>query len=393
MTNPQKSRALWWLAIGFYCLAALGAAYLLYYALKDGSVAGCGKGAGAGCNLVQGSRWAYLFPGVPVTVPALLLYLTLLFGMLFKPRSELWIGVFLVGALTIIGAALWFTGLQAIAIKAFCKRCLLVHAAGIAGSLCLLLALRPVPRELKPFGVGAAALALALLAGVQVIFPARTSKDMNLGSGGLSGSGKVVEIGGLPLNLGQMPHRGNIESSRQMVMLFDYTCQSCRRIHGYLERAEKRFGKDNYLVVMLPTPLNPDCNSHLKEEMPDHRNACLFAKIGFALWGLDREKFYEWDEWMIKTGTPRYPPDAQAGRAKAEELVGKDVLAKAIGDPVVAQKIEHTTKIWQLMREKSGRMTMPKMLWSNGNLTEGAAGSEFELYNSMEQQLGLRRVN
>lgn len=36
---------------------------------------------------------------------------------------------------------------------------------------------------------------------------------------------------------------------------------------------------------------------------------------------------------------------------------------------------------------------MPKMLWANGTMTTGAAGSEFELFDMMKERLGLERVN
>jgi protein-disulfide isomerase len=195
------------------------------------------------------------------------------------------------------------------------------------------------------------------------------------------------------LDIDKFPFRGNPDSDKRIVLLFDYTCSSCRRVHGYLQRAEERFGKDNYLVVMLPTPLNPDCNRFFKEEMVDHRNACLFASMALALWTADPEKFYEFDHWMIENGTSRYPPDAELARARAEELMGEEALALALSDPGVTAKLEQVSEIWNTLKTKSGRITMPKMLWSTGSLTDGATGTEFQLFEMMEQKLGMKRVN
>ncbi|MFT4549970.1 MAG: putative membrane protein [Verrucomicrobiales bacterium] len=377
------------LAIAFFVLAAILATNLLWSSLKNGPVAGCGRS----CDLVLKSSWAYLSPGIPVSAPALFTYLVLLYGLIFKPRSELWQGVFFVGSLMVIGAAIWFVCLQFFVIQSFCKLCCLTHVVGVIASLCTLFGLKSLPREIKPFGVAAAAMALALMVGWQSLLPQKTTATSNLGSAGMTSSGEIVDIGGLSIDIGHFPYRGNPQSSKRMVLLFDYTCTSCRRVHGYLSRAEERFGKDNYLVVMLPVPLNPDCNRHIKEPMPDHRDACLFAQIGLAMWGIDQEKFHEYDHWMIESGSARFPPTADAARAKAEELVGKEILDEALAQKSVGTKLEHATKIWNFLKEKTGRMAMPKMVWSNGNLTDGGASSEFELFNTMEKQLGLKRQN
>ena len=56
-------------------IAAAGAGYLAWVAIHNGPAAGCG--AGSGCNAVLQSRWAYWL-GLPVSVPAVLVYLALL---------------------------------------------------------------------------------------------------------------------------------------------------------------------------------------------------------------------------------------------------------------------------------------------------------------------------
>ncbi|MGI9242287.1 MAG: vitamin K epoxide reductase family protein [Verrucomicrobiales bacterium] len=390
MTTPEKRQRAWLVAKILLGLACVGAGYLLAVALKNGPVAGCGSGSS--CDTVLKSRWAYLLPGVPVTAPALFTYLVLLFGLIFRSGSKAWEGVMLVGSLMVIGAAAWFVGLQVVVLKSYCIYCLGTHALGVAGSICLLVGLRPIQRELIPLGAAAAAMGLAMLAACQIFMPQATTAETQIGADGLSGTGPRFNIAGQEIDLSKFPFRGDLSSDKRLIVLFDYTCSSCRRVHAYLDRAEARFGGDNYLVVMLPTPLNPDCNRHFDEKMSDHRNACLFASMGFALWATDREKFYEYDRWMIETGTSRYPPEADAARAKAEELIGKEQLAKAMADPAITENIEKVCEIWNTFKASTG-VRMPKMLWSGGTLTTGAVGSEFELFDMMEERLGLERLN
>ena len=88
-----------------------------------------------------------------MTAPALATYLLLLFGIFFKPNSEIWKRVFIVGTLTVIGAAFWFTGIQMILLKSLCLWCIGIHAIGAIGAVFLLKAIYPVPKELITLGV------------------------------------------------------------------------------------------------------------------------------------------------------------------------------------------------------------------------------------------------
>src|SRR5512136_488987 len=105
-------------------VAIIGAGYLAWVSIHNGPVAGCGPESG--CNKVLQSRWAYWLD-VPVSLPALLVYLALLGATVLlqkrpAPDDERgsWAAII---ALSIIvaGAALWFVGLQVFVIKAFCK--------------------------------------------------------------------------------------------------------------------------------------------------------------------------------------------------------------------------------------------------------------------------------
>jgi len=140
-TGPRLDRN-WLLAVRvLLAVAALGAGYLAWVSLSNGPVAGCG--ADSGCNNVLQSRWAYWL-GIPVSLPALLVYLGLL-GATFavEPRPapadprRAWMAV-IVLAVVVAGAAAWFVGLQVFVLRAFCKFCMTAHTCGlVAAIICL----------------------------------------------------------------------------------------------------------------------------------------------------------------------------------------------------------------------------------------------------------------
>src|SRR5208282_5632313 len=95
-------------------VAVVGAGYLAWVSFHNGPVAGCG--AESGCSKVLQSRWAYWLD-VPVSVPALLVYLALLGATVVLQRGTSpddergsW-AVIIALAVIVAGAALWFVGL------------------------------------------------------------------------------------------------------------------------------------------------------------------------------------------------------------------------------------------------------------------------------------------
>src|ERR1039458_9524192 len=141
---PTISSTPAWLILvrALLAVAIVGASYLAWVAIHNGPVAGCGPESG--CDKVLHSRWAYWLD-VPVSVPALLVYLALLGAtVLLQKRSApddergSWAAIIAL-AVIVAGAALWFVGLQVFVIKAFCKFCMTAHACGfVAALLCLI---------------------------------------------------------------------------------------------------------------------------------------------------------------------------------------------------------------------------------------------------------------
>jgi uncharacterized membrane protein len=117
--------------------------YLAWVALNSGDVAGCGSGPVWNCGHVLSSRWSKLF-GLPVSVPAFFLYGVLLSALaICRPTAPRAIRRLAWGAISMCAlaagfAALWFVGLQTLAIGHLCIYCLVAHSCGIALSAAIL---------------------------------------------------------------------------------------------------------------------------------------------------------------------------------------------------------------------------------------------------------------
>lgn len=378
------------LAIGLLILALGGACYLLFVSLRDGPVLGCGTGSS--CDSVLKGRWAYFLPGIPVSAPAVVVYLVLLHGLLVPgSRGVAWKGRMMIGALLVLGAATWFIGLQALVIGSYCKWCMAIHLCGMIGAGCVLAAIRPFPPRFLPKGGAAAILGLAVLAGCQFLFPQGTTMETRLKAGTVRTEGSTITIGQVAIDLDKVPHRGNLDSGKHVLILTDYTCFACRVMHRHFYEAEEHFGKDSFLLVTLPVPLNPACNPHFAQVIPEHRNACEYTRLGLALWFAERTAFESFDRWIYQSGTLEEAPVLDEVRSKAEELLGKEELAKALEDPRVAKQMADGIAAWKTLVDASETVNMPKLLVGD-RLESGRFMEATGLYGYLEGMLGLTPI-
>lgn len=176
----QRHRQELWLARALLAAAVLIAGYLAYFSLSGAALPGCRPEDV--CGDVLASSWGNWF-GVPVSLPAVGIYLALLaasFGVDRRVRSvtrrRLWSASVALGS-TILVAAVWFTGLQMLALEQWCMWCTATHllASGSGGIMIhrARVATRSGQRvlaakELGWFAAGAAAIGWVVLAAGQV---------------------------------------------------------------------------------------------------------------------------------------------------------------------------------------------------------------------------------
>jgi uncharacterized membrane protein len=375
-------------------VAIIGAGYLAWVSIHNGPVAGCGPESG--CNKVLQSRWAYWLD-VPVSVPALLVYLALLGATVLlqkrpAPDDERgsWAAI-IVMSVIVAGAALWFVGLQVFVIKAFCKFCMTAHACGFIAAL---LSLKHIPLAQDPTtpmwatgsgkrGVPRTALALlgsiglagvVVLAGGQLLVQKKLNvvKDLRpktgKGAKGTAGSAAAKDTNYLALaaalaaqapqppsphprlvaprllslysnafllKLDQVPLMGSPDASNLIVSLFDYTCPHCRSLHPILLETQRLFS-NRLAIVSLPMPTSTNCNPFLRGHVHSVSNACEYARLGLAVWRAKPAAHRQFDDWMFLDDRPAPLEEA---RAYAAQLVGGDKLQAALGDAWLEEQI------------------------------------------------------
>lgn len=333
-----------------FTAAIATAAWLLFYALTQKPMVGCGPGSP--CDRVMGSSWAYWL-NVPVSAPALAVYIALLICSIAVASHRIdraqraWLFGFAL-SITVLAVASWFVYVQLAVIKSVCKYCTAAHALSFIGAILFLTkaprpAALPTSRFIAFVAVGLIPFA-ALVAG-QHFAPHK----MNV---------VTLYKGTLKFDLREAPMVGSPDAKAFVVDLFDYTCPDCNEMHRLLAKARERMN-NSFSIISIPCPLDANCNPRIQRTSPKHTNACEFARIGMAMRRVGSHQFEQYQDWFF--AQPAIPK-IDAARAQAESLAGQDALEKALADPWVAQMIDRAVTLYAQNGRDMKNFRIPQLI-------------------------------
>ncbi len=341
--------------------------------------------------------------GLPVSVPALGVYLSLL--VLTFPASKVAAdplrrrAIFSLAAL-IVASIAWFGFVQEVIIRHWCKFCLATHFAALAAVICLIVAARRKTVEGAEQGIGqrgdAAIIGVTAFAGLALLIAGQTFVRKTLYRvTQVSANPPAASAGTLRLFNDQfhldpddLPLIGTSVSSNYMISLFDYTCSHCRKLHPLLRNLARAY-TGQLAIISLPVPLDAECNPLLKETAEANAHACDYARLGLAVFHTRPSAFSEFDDWMFDSEPT---PTLEAAREKAGDLVGKSELAAALSSPWVQQQMKTDVDLYIIDSKAIRNARLPQLLFG----TAAIAGSIETMDDLMrvfhEQQLLRRRA-
>jgi len=354
---------------------------------KISSVVGCG-GEG-GCANVLGSEWSQWF-GIPVSALSAAFYLAIL-ALTVKPFKPL----LTMAAFLLIGAAVWFMGLQAFVIKSFCPWCFGTHMVGLLTAGAILCKARA---KLKPALI---AVPFALIFGLalgQVFGPKPDTHEVTT-EGGLGerkvvveqmiGEGRVISFSRpdgkvvKTYRLGSVPFLGPPDAKHFLVKYFDYTCTSCLQMEGDLAALIEKYPNE-VGVILMPTPLNRACNPYFPAGMKDHKHACELARLGLAAWHAQPETFAKAHEVLFE----RPIHDSASAKTELETFIPAEKLEAALKDPWIEQALKANLEDYRTL--SSRRPEMPKVLIKGERTLHGLAPSTGKFIEVIGKELGLQ---
>ena len=325
------------------CLLLAG--WMVFHSLSGVRLVGCG--AGSACDSVMGSPWAYVAGGVPVSLPAAVVYLLLGICVLFLGGESaedraldriLWpFLLFLSGC--IVGAAIWFAYLQAFVLHAFCKYCSLLHLLGVIAAVLVLI---HAPRRYLWFFVG------LLAAGAFAIVQAYTRPEAVYDAGRTEAS--------LPAFTDEeIPFLGAPDAPEELTLLFDFQCIHCRRLHRVLPELLEQAG-GQYRIRLCPVPLSSACNPYIPSSGIDRfAGSCPLTRYALAVWYARPEDYEAYWEYLLGDGDERAAVTPVEAETRARALLGAG-FESAVSDPRIDAYLKKAEELFGRTSnsEKSG---------------------------------------
>jgi uncharacterized membrane protein len=374
--------------------AAVGiAGYLAYFSLSGAALPGCRPEDGCGGAL--SSSWANWL-GVPVSLPAIALYLALLAATFALPRKlraetrrRLWIASLALGSV-ILAAASWFIGLQVFALEQWCKWCTTTHLFASAAAAIMIRQARIASRRAEPilstkevlrFAAGSAALGFALLAAGQLASAAPAAVATAGIAPGASAQPDtkgtiVLHEGRFELNAAELPLMGPANAKAILVGLFDTTCRHCRETRRVVKKAIER-ASGRLAIISLPMPLDKECNHLVTRTTKEHAHACEYGALALGVFRAKPAAFSAFENWLFE---PVEPPSIEQARNRAMELVGVQSLSTAMRDPWIGERLVSNIALYEANARASGGDTRLPQIVIGDTLVQGAISTPDDLF-------------
>ena len=161
------------------------------------------------------------------------------------------------------------------------------------------------------------------------------------------------------------PMIGSPDAHYVVVLLFDYQCPHCQKLHLMLNEAVRRFS-GTIAFVLCPTPLNPQCNPYIPRDADEFKNSCKLAKISLAVWLAKRDAFTDFDNWMFtfESGDTWRPRSLESARAKAVEIVGQKRFDAVLADAWIDGYIRTCIRMYG-QTIQGGKGGIPKLIFGS----------------------------
>jgi hypothetical protein len=182
---------------------------------------------------------------------------------------------------------------------------------------------------------------------------------------------------------------GSPDAKYVVVELMDYTCPHCRKMHAHILEAIERYG-DQLAVVILPMPLELECNKLVPATDPLHRGACKISRTALAVAEIDPGKFVDFHYFLLAE-EERSPTAAQAV-VRAFRLVDRKELSRLGHSKEIEDRIQKNIRLYSaLSAQHRGEKSfgLPVQIFGDTVLTGGEITSE-EMFEAWEKALGIK---
>jgi len=341
-------------------------AYLSWVSYSTGDLIAC-SGA-ASCSDVLTSKWSKVL-GLPIALLGGLLYGFLLInvGRVQRESTSLMASLARVVMWLIPMAALWFVFVQAVILKAFCPFCCLTHLLATLAVVCLSILRRKsknesvssLDKKISRFIPLTATAALAGLISVQSLSESPEGIEiaeiaqisLSQESSQMKGEGPrilTLHDGEFQFDLKDVPLIGGSSAAHAIVLISDYSCGHCRKLHSTLRALQEDHGDEMLAIVQIPGFKN--------------QKSLEVVKMILPLWKADQDIYNSIDRALYEGTLP-----ASKEKVSAEiyqQMGGKAAYLTAIAPHEIWAKnlIGKSAKLFHRNAKETGRKVIPQLM-------------------------------
>lgn len=183
---------------------------------------------------------------------------------------------------------------------------------------------------------------------------------------------------------------GSPEAEYVIVELLDYTCPHCREMHENIKLAANRYG-DQLAIVVMPVPLELECNKQMPKTDPMHRGACRLSRLALSVAKADPSAFADFHNFLLanKDDVPSYSEAV----VRAFRLVNRTKLRELTKSDEIESRIQNYIKLFAALsarkRTSDKPFGLPVQIVGNKVLT-GKFETPEAMFEAWEEELGIQ---
>jgi protein-disulfide isomerase len=195
--------------------------------------------------------------------------------------------------------------------------------------------------------------------------------------------------GKIKINMYDEAVLGSPEAKYVVLELMDYTCPHCRKAYAQIEDLLDLYG-DQLAVVILPVPLELECNKMVPSTDPMHRGACKFAELSLAVAKADPRKFADFHGYLL--AEVEEPPTTAQAVIRAFRLTDRAKLRQASDDPAIDARLQKYIRLFTALsgqnRGKTETFGLPVQIV--GDTVLSGDMTKQEMRDAWEESLGIK---
>jgi hypothetical protein len=195
--------------------------------------------------------------------------------------------------------------------------------------------------------------------------------------------------GRLKFNIYDEAVLGSPDAKYVIVELMDYTCPHCRKMHEHVREAMDRYG-DQLAVVIMPMPLELECNKQVPATDPIHRGSCKISKLALAVAATSRDKFNDFHNYLL--ADPEKAPTPAQAVSRAFRLVGAKNLREHTDRKLLDERIQKYIKLFTTLSAQhkgENNFGLPVQIVGDTLINGGDVTSE-EMFAAWEKAIDIK---